>query len=436
MHLPNLKQKTTEELLTLADQLGARLDCGGVRENPPRRQALILSILAAQEAERDPITADGVLEILPDGFGFLRTLSGNYQPCPDDIYVSPSQIRRFSLRTGDTVYGQIRPPKESERYYALLKVESINGDDPERCPRRRDFDDLTPQAPTEKFALADDPAQVTTRIVDLLCPIGRGQRCLIVGPPRTGKSTLIQALAEAITRAHDDVVVISVLVDARPEDITEARERGFGELVASRFDEPATRHVQMAEIALAKATRLAEKGRDVVVLLDSLTHLARARAALDESANKPAGARGEPTPEHDLRRLLASAAKLAEGGSLSVIATLHDHTGVAADDELARSLAGVESARIQLDAALMERRLFPCIDIFASGTRREEQLLPADTLDAIRTLRTRLHPLGTVGAITRLRSEMRTHETNSALLEHVCTALEPPTSPPASPNDP
>jgi transcription termination factor Rho len=400
MYLSELKRKSIKELVELASEL--HIDGTG----DMRRQELIFAILEAQGERRGDIVAEGVIEILPDGFGFLRAPDCNYLPGADDVYVSPSQIRRFHLRTGDTVSGNIRPPKESERYFALLKVESINGEPPDTQRTKILFDNLTPRYPDRRFQLEHSAANMSTRIIDLLCPLGRGQRCLIVSPPRAGKTMLLQDIARAIEINHPETAMIVLLIDERPEEVTDMRRTVKGEVISSTFDEPPARHVQVSEIVLEKAKRMAENKRDVVILLDSITRLARAYNHVVPSSGKilsggmDAGALQKP------KRFFGAARNLEEGGSISVIATALIDTGSRMDDVIFEEFKGTGNAEIHLDRTLMEKRIFPCLDIARSGTRKEELLLPEDMLGPVRALRALLHPLNTVDALELVRDRM------------------------------
>jgi transcription termination factor Rho len=410
MHLSELKRKSIKELTELATGLQVE-DAGNLR-----RQELVFAILEAQGEGRGDLLAEGVIEILPDGFGFLRAPDDNYVPGADDVYVSPSQIRRFALRTGDTVSGQIRPPREAERYFALLKVESVNGEAPDTQRNKIVFDDLTPLHPGERFRLEHERASLSTRMLDLLCPLGKGQRCLVVSPPRAGKTMLLQEIARAIERNHPEAVLLVLLIDERPEEVTDMRRMVKGEVVSSTFDESPVRHVQVAEIVIEKAKRMAENRRDVVVLLDSITRLARAYQHVLPPSGKALPGGVDLVALQKCKRLFGAARRLEEGGSLSIVATALVETGARVDDEICEELEGTGNAEIRLDRTLMERRVFPCLDIHRSGTRKEELLLPQGMLDAIRGLRSRLHPLGLVDSLERLRSDMIQTESNEAFL--------------------
>jgi transcription termination factor Rho len=410
MHLSELKRKSIKELTELASEL--HIEANGSM----RRQELVFAILKIHGEGRGDIMAEGVIEILPDGFGFLRATDSNYLPGADDVYVSPSQIRRFNLRTGDTVSGQIRPPKESERYFALLKVEAINGDSPDAPRHKILFDNLTPLYPDRRFELEHSPTNVSTRILDLLCPLGRGQRCLIVSPPGAGKTMLLQDIAHAIERNHPDTAVIVLLLDERPEEVTAMRRAVQGEVISSTFDEPPARHVQVAEIVIERAKRMAENKRDVVILLDSITRLAHAYHHVLPSSGKLLPGGMDASALQKPKRFFGAARNLEEGGSLSIIATALIDTGSRMDDVIFEELQGTGNAEIHLDRALMEQRIFPCLDIHRSGTRKEELLLPEQMLDPVRALRARLHPLGVAGALELLRDKMIHTGTNAGLI--------------------
>jgi transcription termination factor Rho len=410
MNLSQLKRQSLKELHELAGEL--HLDAAGAL----RRQELIFALVNAQ-ASRGDIIGEGVLETLPDGFGFLRSPDHNYLPGPDDIYVSPSQIRRFNLHTGDEVSGPIRPPKESERYFALLKVDVINLDVPEARAQRPAFDDLTPLYPTRRLKLEHDPRNLSTRIVDLLCPIGLGQRCLIVSPPRAGKTVLLKDIAHAITANHPEVALQVLLIDERPEEVTDMVRSVAGEVVSSTFDEPAARHVQVAEMVLEKAKRLTEYGRDVVILLDSITRLARAYNAVAPTSGKVLSGGIDANALHKPKRFFGAARNIEEGGSLTIIATALVDTGSRMDDVIFEEFKGTGNSEIHLDRKLMEKRLFPCLDVNRSGTRKEELLTPEATLNRVWILRQLLHPLSSVDAMEFLRDRVGKTASNDEFLE-------------------
>ncbi len=411
MHLQELKEKPISELTELARSLGVE-SAGGLR-----RQELIFSILQAQTEQNGQIYGSGVLETLPDGFGFLRAPDYNYLPGPDDIYVSPSQIRRFGLRTGDTVEGQIRPPKDSERYFALLKVEKVNFEDPEVAREKILFDNLTPLYPQEKFKMEYNPKKYSTRIIDLLCPIGKGQRALIVAPPRAGKTVLLQEVANSITANHPDAALIVLLIDERPEEVTDMERNVEGEVVSSTFDEPATRHVQVAEMVIEKAKRLVEHKRDVVILLDSITRLARAYNTVVPPSGKILSGGVDSNALHKPKRFFGAARNIEGGGSLTIVATALIDTGSRMDEVIFEEFKGTGNAEITLDRKLMEKRIFPCIDINRSGTRREELLLDKETLNRVWILRKVLQPMNPVDSMEFLLDKVMATKTNQEFLD-------------------
>jgi transcription termination factor Rho len=392
---------------------------------------LIFALLNAHAGSRGEIFGSGVLETLTDGFGFLRSSDCNFLPGPDDIYVSPSQIRRFNLRTGDTVSGPIRPPKESERYFALLKVDQINFEPPEGEGKGTGdgegkgkgitdkifFDNLTPLYPNQRLNLEHDPKNLSTRIVDLLCPIGKGQRCLIVSPPRAGKTVLLQDIAHAITANHPEVMLLVLLIDERPEEVTDMIRSVKGEVVSSTFDEPAARHVQVAEMVLEKAKRLTEHRRDVVILLDSLTRLARAYNSVMPTSGKVLSGGIDANALQKPKRFFGAARNIEEGGSLTIIATALVDTGSRMDDVIFEEFKGTGNAEIHLDRKLMEKRIFPCLDVNRSGTRKEELLTRNGTLGRIWILRQLLHPLGVIDATEFVRDRMVKTASNQEFLD-------------------
>jgi transcription termination factor Rho len=382
-----------------------------------RKQELIFSILQAQADQNGAVSGEGVLEILPDGFGFLRAPDYNYLPGPDDIYVSPSQIRRFNLRTGDVVYGQIRPPKEGERYFALLKVETINFEDPDRARDKILFDNLTPLYPEEHLRLEFDQQEFTTRIVDLLTPIGKGQRGLIVAAPRTGKTMMLQHIAHGITANHPDVVLIVLLIDERPEEVTDMQRSVKGEVVSSTFDEPATRHVQVAEMVIEKAKRLVEHGRDVVILLDSITRLARAYNAVVPPSGKVLSGGVDSNALRGPKKFFGAARNIEEGGSLTIIGTALVETGSRMDEVIFEEFKGTGNMEVHLDRRLMDRRMFPAIDVGRSGTRKEELLLPKAVLNRVWILRKLLTQLNTVEAMEFLHDKIKGTKANQEFLD-------------------
>ena len=369
MNLKELKQKKISELNSFAKRLKIEAASG------MRKQELIFAILQAQTEKNGLIYGSGVLECLSDGFGFLRAPDYNYLPGPDDIYVSPSQIRRFNLRTGDTVSGQIRPPKDSERYYALLKVEAVNQEDPELAREKILFDNLTPLYPMEKFSSEYDPENYSTRIMDLLVPIGKGQRGLIVSPPRSGKTMLLQAIANAVTQNHKEAFLIVLLIDERPEEVTDMERSVNGEVISSTFDEPAQRHIQVAEMVLEKAKRLVEYKKDVVILLDSITRLARAYNTVVPPSGKILSGGVDSNALHRPKRFFGAARNIEDGGSLTIIGTALVDTGSRMDEVIFEEFKGTGNMEIVLDRRLADRRIFPAIDINRSGTRKEELLI-------------------------------------------------------------
>jgi transcription termination factor Rho len=411
MNLKDLKEKKISDLIELAKEFNIEGAAG------MRRQELIFALLNAQTDKNGMIFGEGILEILPDGFGFLRAPDYNYLPGPDDIYVSPSQIRKFNLRTGDTVSGQIRPPKDTERYFALLKVESINFEDPEAARDKILFDNLTPLYPNEKLHLEFEQKNYTTRIIDLLSPIGKGQRALIVAPPRTGKTMMMQNIANAITSNHPDVVLIVLLIDERPEEVTDMQRSVKGEVVSSTFDEPATRHVQVAEMVIEKAKRLVEHKKDVVILLDSITRLARAYNSVVPPSGKILSGGVDSNALHKPKRFFGAARNIEEGGSLTIIATALIDTGSRMDEVIFEEFKGTGNAEIHLDRKLMEKRIFPCMDVNKSGTRKEELLLESPILNRVWILRKLLAPLNVVDAMEFLVDKMHGTKTNKDFLD-------------------
>ncbi|HFB83745.1 MAG TPA: transcription termination factor Rho [Thermodesulfatator sp.] len=410
MNLTELKRKPIGDLYELAQELG--IDGA----SSMRKQELIFDILQAQMAKEGVVYGEGVLEVLPEGFGFLRSPDSNYLPGPDDIYVSPSQIRRFGLRTGDTVSGQIRPPKEGERYFALLKVESINFSDPETVKHKIMFDNLTPIYPNEWLRLETDPDNYSTRIIDLFIPIGKGQRGLIVAPPRTGKTVLLQNIANGITRNHPNVYLIVLLIDERPEEVTDMQRSVRGEVISSTFDEPPQRHTQVAEMVIEKAKRLVEHRRDVVILLDSLTRLARAYNTVTPPSGKLLSGGLDANALHKPKRFFGAARNIEEGGSLTIIATCLIDTGSRMDEVIFEEFKGTGNMEIHLDRKLADKRIFPSIDINKSGTRREELLLPPEVLNRVWILRKLLSPLNPVDTMEFLLEKMDGTKNNAEFL--------------------
>jgi transcription termination factor Rho len=415
MNLAELKEKTVADLNTVAKELNVTGTSG------LRKQELIFKILEAQTEKNGLVFGEGVLEILPDGFGFLRAPSSNYLPGPDDIYVSPSQIRRFDMRTGDTISGQIRSPKEGERYFALLKVEAINFENPELAKDKILFDNLTPLYPDQRVGLERPDADLSTRIMDLLTPIGMGQRGLIVSPPRTGKTMLLQSIANSITANHPEIILIVLLIDERPEEVTDMQRSVKGEVVSSTFDEPAQRHVQVAEMVIEKAKRLVEHKRDVVILLDSITRLARAYNTIQPASGKVLSGGIDSNALQRPKRFFGAARNIEEGGSLTIMATALIDTGSRMDDVIFEEFKGTGNMEIHLDRKLADKRVFPAIDITRSGTRKEELLLSEKELNRVWLLRKVLQPMGTVDAMEFLLEKIRQTKTNADFLDSMNT---------------
>lgn len=413
MNLNELKRLKSEDLMKLAAEFNIEA------ANTMRKQELIFSILNAQSESDGSIYAEGVLECLPDGFGFLRAPDYNYLPGPDDVYVSPAQIRRFGLKTGDSIDGQIRPPreKEGERYFALLKVNSVNHDSPEVLKTKSHFDNLTALYPEERLKLESKKGGLSTRILDLFCPIGKGQRALIVAPPRTGKTILLQNIANAITENHKEVVLIVLLIDERPEEVTDMARSVKGEVVSSTFDEPAQRHVQVAEMVIEKARRLVEHKRDVVILLDSITRLARAYNTVVPPSGKILSGGVDSNALHKPKRFFGAARNVEEGGSLTIIGTALIETGSRMDEVIFEEFKGTGNAEIVLDRKLSERRIYPSVDLKASGTRKEDLLLENDVMQKVWLLRKVLNPLNTVEAMEWITSKMDGTKSNKEFLD-------------------
>ncbi len=412
MNLKELKEKKISELTRLAKKYNIE------GASSMRKQDLIFSLLQAQSEQNGLIYGEGVLETLPDGFGFLRAPDYNYLPGPDDIYVSPSQIRRFNLRTGDIVSGQIRPPKEGERYFALLKVEKVNYEDPEVAKEKILFDNLTPLYPEEKINLETPPkGDISMRIMDLFTPVGKGQRGLIVSPPRAGKTMLLQKIANSITTNHPEIVLLVLLIDERPEEVTDMERSVKGEVISSTFDEPAQRHVQVAEMVIEKAKRLVEHQKDVVILLDSITRLARAYNTVVPPSGKVLSGGVDSNALHKPKRFFGAARNIEEGGSLTIIATALIDTGSRMDEVIFEEFKGTGNMEIVLDRKLAERRIFPAIDLNKSGTRKEELLLPREELNRIWILRKVLQPLNPIESMEFLLDKIRNTETNKEFLQ-------------------
>jgi len=408
--LAELKEKNITDLAKIAKELNIPGASG------MRKQELIFQILRAQTEKNGLIFSEGVLECLPDGFGFLRAPEYNYLPGPDDIYVSPSQIRKFDLRTGDTVSGQVRPPKDGERYFALIKVEAVNFEDPEVARNKIFFDNLTPLYPQGRLKMETTKENMTGRVLDLLCPVGKGQRGLVNAPPRTGKTMMLQAMANAVATNHPEVALIVLLIDERPEEVTDMQRSVKGEVISSTFDEPAARHVQVAEMVIEKAKRLVEHKRDVVILLDSITRLARAYNTIVPPSGKVLSGGVDSNALQRPKRFFGSARNIEEGGSLTIIATALIDTGSRMDDVIFEEFKGTGNSEIILDRKLVDKRTFPAIDIQRSGTRKEELLIPKDDLARIWVLRKVLNPLSPVEAMELLIERLAKTTANSEFL--------------------
>ena len=416
--LQDLKSKTPTELLAFAEELEVE------NASTMRNQELMFAILKQLSQRETEIIGAGVVEVLQDGFGFLRSADSNYLPGPDDIYVSPSQIRRFGLRTGDTVDGPIRGPKEGERYFALLKVNTNNFEEPEKIRHKVHFDNLTPLYPDERLRLEDEnptKKDFSARIIDIVAPIGKGQRALIVAPPRTGKTVLLQNIAQSITASHPECYLIVLLIDERPEEVTDMQRSVKGEVVSSTFDEPASRHVQVAEMVIEKAKRLVEHGRDVVILLDSITRLGRAYNTVVPSSGKVLTGGVDANALQRPKRFFGAARNIEEGGSLTIIATALIDTGSRMDEVIFEEFKGTGNSEIILDRKVADKRTFPAIDITRSGTRKEELLVPSDVLKKMYVLRRILNPMGTVDAIEFLLDKLRQTKSNSDFFDSMNT---------------
>ncbi len=417
LDLAELKDMSITELTTVAKEMDIEGASG------MRKQELIFKVLAAQTEKSGLIFSQGVLETLPDGFGFLRAPEYNYLPGPDDIYVSPSQIRKFDLRTGDTISGQIRPPKEGERYFALIKVEAINFEAPEASRTKIFFDNLTPLYPDEQLKMeTSDPAKISARVIDLVTPIGKGQRALIVAPPRTGKTMLLQTIANSITQNHPEVTLIVLLIDERPEEVTDMQRSVHGEVISSTFDEPPTRHVQVADMVIEKAKRLVEHKKDVVILLDSITRLARAHNAVVPPSGKILSGGIDSNALQRPKRFFGAARNIEEGGSLTIIATALIDTGSRMDDVIFEEFKGTGNSEIHLDRKLSEKRLFPAIDLQRSGTRKEELLIDAENLNRIWVMRRVLNPLSAVEQMEVVLERLSKAKTNAEFLASMQTS--------------
>src|SRR3989440_4602138 len=410
MYLTQVKQRNITEL----NEIARELKIEGAANL--RKQELIFAILQAQTEKNGVIYGEGVLETLPDGFGFLRAPDSNYLPGPDDIYISPSQIRRFNLRTGDIVSGQIRPPKESERYFALLKVEKINFEDPEVARDKILFDNLTPLYPEERINLEHDPGEYCTRVMDLITPIGKGQRGLIVAAPRTGKTMMLQAIARGILKNHPEIILIVLLIDERPEEVTDWQRQVKAEVISSTFDEPAQRHAQVAEMVIEKAKRLTEHKRDVVILLDSITRLARAYNTIAPPSGKVLSGGLDSNARQRPKRVFGAARNIEDGGSLTIMATAIVDTGSRMDDVIFEEFKGTGNMEVHLDRRLMDKRIFPTINIEQSGTRKEELLLEKDELQKVWLLRKALSQLNPVEAMELLLDKLKQTKSNKEFL--------------------
>ena len=413
LNIEVLKEMKMSELSDVAHKLNVE----GV--SALKKQDLIFKVLQAQAEKEGLMFGSGVLEILPEGFGFLRSSNYNYLPCPDDIYISPSQIRRFDLKTGDTVSGQIRPPKEGEKYFALLKVEAVNFENPEKAKDKILFDNLTPLYPNQRLKLETTPTEISMRIVDLLAPIGKGQRSLIVAPPYSGKTVLLQKIANSITANHPEVVMIVLLIDERPEEVTDMQRSVKAEVVSSTFDEPAERHVQVAEIVIEKAKRLVEHKRDVVILLDSITRLARAYNTVVPHSGKILSGGVDSNALHKPKRFFGAARNIEEGGSLTIIATALVDTGSRMDEVIFEEFKGTGNMEMQLDRTLFQRRIYPAIDIKRSNTRHEELLVDKDALQRIWLLRKAVNDLNSAEAMELLIEKMRQSKDNVEFLQNM-----------------
>jgi transcription termination factor Rho len=410
LNISELKEMSIQKLTQVAKELNVPGATG------MRKQELIFQILKAQTEQSGFIFSEGVLEVLPDGFGFLRAPDYNYLPGPDDIYVSPSQIRKFDLQTGDTVSGQIRPPKEGERYFALIKVEAVNFEAPEQARDKLFFENLTPLYPAERIRLETESDNLSARVMDLMTPIGKGQRGLIVAPPRTGKTMLLQNIAQSVAKNHPEVYLIVLLIDERPEEVTDMQRSVDGEVISSTFDEPAQRHVQVAEMVIEKAKRLVEHKKDVLILLDSITRLARAYNTVIPPSGKVLSGGLDSNALQKPKRFFGAARNIEEGGSLTIMATALVDTGSRMDDVIFEEFKGTGNMEIHLDRKLTDKRVFPSIDILKSGTRKEELLIPREDLNRIWVLRKVLNPLSPVEAMELLLDKMAKTRNNAEFL--------------------
>ncbi len=411
MNLNDLREKAIDELAQLASE--AKID----NHASMKKHELIFALLKAHAKKKEDIFGEGVLEILPDGFGFLRSPSYNYLPGADDIYVSPSQIRKFALRTGDTVVGQIRPPKDNERYFALLKIKTVNTRTVEEHKKTVLFDNLTPVYPNKKINLEAIPTNYSTRLIDMFVPQGFGQRCLIVAPPKAGKTVLLQEIANSITMNHKDCTLIVLLIDERPEEVTDMRRNVDAEVVSSTFDEPPQRHVQVAEMVIEKSKRLVEAGKDVVILLDSITRLARAYNTVVPPSGKILSGGVDSNALHKPKRFFGAARNIDNGGSLTIIATALIDTGSRMDEVIFEEFKGTGNSEIQLDRKLLEKRIFPCLDINKSSTRKEDLLMKEHDLQRIYLLRKVLHPMNTIDSMEFMLSRITKTKTNEEFYE-------------------
>lgn len=413
VHIEELKEMKMAELSKLARDMGVQGVSG------LKKQDLMFKILQAQAEKEGLMFGEGTLEILSEGFGFLRSANYNYLPCPDDIYISPSQIRRFDLKTGDNVSGQIRPPKEGEKYFALLKVEAVNFENPEKCKDKIFFDNLTPLYPKERLKLETEPKEISMRVMDLLTPIGKGQRALLVAPPYSGKTVLMQKIANSIAQNHPEVILIVLLIDERPEEVTDMQRSVKGEVIASTFDEPAERHVQIAEIVLEKARRLVEHQRDVVILLDSITRLARAYNTVVPHSGKILSGGVDSNALHKPKRFFGTARAIEEGGSLTIIATALVDTGSRMDEVIFEEFKGTGNMELQLDRNLFQRRIYPAIDIKRSNTRHEELLVKSDDLQRVWLLRKAINDLNSAEAMELLIDKLGKYKSNEEFLQNM-----------------
>jgi len=411
MNIEDIKRLPISEL----NDLGKKLNVPGA--SGMRRQELIFAILQTQAEQNGVISGSGVLEILPDGFGFLRAVDYNYLPSPDDIYISPSQIRRFNLKTGDTISGEVRPPKEGEKYFALLKVDTVNMESPEQARDKILFDNLTPLYPQEKLNMEFDPKNFSTRTLDLFAPIGKGQRALIVSPPRAGKTVLLQDIAHSIAANHPEVVLMVLLIDERPEEVTDMQRSVSGEVIASTFDEPASCHVQVAEMVIEKAKRLVEHKKDVVILLDSITRLARAYNTVVPPSGKVLSGGVDSNALHKPKRFFGAARNIENGGSLTIISTALIDTGSRMDEVIFEEFKGTGNMELHLDRRIADRRIFPAFDLIRSGTRKEELLIPKNNLNRVWILRRLLQEMNPVDAMEFIIGKIKKTETNQEFLD-------------------